>query len=751
MSSSPPRRLLDPRNLPKLTIRRRPRLRCRLFSCAFLCVFWIYYCVSQRTRNSSRRSERTPDHTPFTKDEVSNKSSRPTIFEDVYDPGALAAILPVTSSSFPRLSEKLSGLSDIPHLSEVYLICPENITSVVRHRLRQTLHQIRNFGRTEFFVTLWRHDWTEAASILEVASNILSGVILILPQDALVGIDSTSRGILFSGSPLLPVPLGLRGSGIRCDARYQGFLAARFVLPPLVLPSRLGVKNQSYFHLTSWQELGAHFTRAGGVGGVVPPGTLESTGTCDDMDTLEMVTSDFANFNPPSNSSNALLVILAAERGDVAGLLALACEFKSRGTEVEVVAYGIPSDSDHRPDPASEGCEVAITEVRRLRDPVVAQFPGHTLGVILTLVEYHFLPESFLGANGTETVIRIPRSDLPHCDWIASLRLQELRSECSLKRPAALVILTGVDWHIPRVEISVITNDRPSSLNRLLQSLSSSRYFGDKVNIRINIEQDADYDTLELIDRWSWEHGSIFLNRRVIHAGLLPAVVESWYPHTNNSYGLILEDDVEVSPLFYGWLKMNLLRYRCVPYPSSDFPNQTLSRQIRWESESVYACVRNQPVPTEGHRDETRRKGVLQPQNRVRGQRHNRLHHPVPLPNTLQLGSDLLPRTLARIPLLPQPSPLRGFVRYRRGRGSRREVEPVVKVLEEVFHRVGLFARVRDGLPELRQLRVALYESPRDRVACEGYLAGVLRTKERNVPCPIDRFRRYDRAYGSPT
>ena len=126
------------------------------------------------------------------------------------------------------------------------------------------------------------------------------------------------------------------------------------------------------------------------------------------------------------------------------------------------------------------------------------------------------------------------------------------------------------------VELSVITNDRPSSLRRLLQSLSNSQYFGDELNIRISIEQGADYETLELVDGWNWEHGSIFVTRRVIHAGLLPAVVESWYPHSNDSYGLILEDDVEVSPLFYAWVKMSLLRYRycihCERFPHAPHP-----------------------------------------------------------------------------------------------------------------------------------------------------------------------------------
>lgn len=76
------------------------------------------------------------------------------------------------------------------------------------------------------------------------------------------------------------------------------------------------------------------------------------------------------------------------------------------------------------------------------------------------------------------------------------------------------------------------------------------------------MEQSSDARTMQMIDEFEWNHGSLFVHRRVIHGGLLPAVVESWYPSSNDSYGLLLEDDVELSPLFYAWLKMTLLRYR---------------------------------------------------------------------------------------------------------------------------------------------------------------------------------------------
>lgn len=114
------------------------------------------------------------------------------------------------------------------------------------------------------------------------------------------------------------------------------------------------------------------------------------------------------------------------------------------------------------------------------------------------------------------------------------------------------------------MDVTVITNDRPHSLNRLLSSLQNARYFGDTLNLRINLEQDADPQTLRMVERLQWNRGAVFVSHRVIHGGLLPAVVESWYPHSNDSYGLILEDDVELSPLFYAWVKMTLLRYRYI-------------------------------------------------------------------------------------------------------------------------------------------------------------------------------------------
>jgi hypothetical protein len=82
------------------------------------------------------------------------------------------------------------------------------------------------------------------------------------------------------------------------------------------------------------------------------------------------------------------------------------------------------------------------------------------------------------------------------------------------------------------------------------------------VNIRLNLEQTADTVTRQTVAHFRWTFGAIHVQHRVISAGLLPAVVEAWYPHDNDSYGVLLEDDVEVSPQFYAWIKVAILRYR---------------------------------------------------------------------------------------------------------------------------------------------------------------------------------------------
>ena len=113
--------------------------------------------------------------------------------------------------------------------------------------------------------------------------------------------------------------------------------------------------------------------------------------------------------------------------------------------------------------------------------------------------------------------------------------------------------------------MNIVTNDRSKSLQRLLNSLNNAYYLGDKITFSFNIDTRANEDTLVMVNNFSWPHGPKLIHRRIIQGGLIRAVSKSWYPMSDDDYGLLLEDDIEVSPFYYMWLKYALLSYKYNP------------------------------------------------------------------------------------------------------------------------------------------------------------------------------------------
>jgi len=154
------------------------------------------------------------------------------------------------------------------------------------------------------------------------------------------------------------------------------------------------------------------------------------------------------------------------------------------------------------------------------------------------------------GFNGDISIINLPLEEIAH---IIGLMI-DLPFE-ALKK-----------WNEPIIQLQIITQNRPDSLSRLVNSLNSSYYFGDEnIHLTVNIDRGADPVTLEYCSTFSWNHGKKTVRHRVVQGGLLPAVVESYYPYNYHDYAVILEDDIEVSPFFYLWIKYNLLKYRYGP------------------------------------------------------------------------------------------------------------------------------------------------------------------------------------------
>ncbi|XP_002973886.2 uncharacterized protein LOC9656675 [Selaginella moellendorffii] len=142
------------------------------------------------------------------------------------------------------------------------------------------------------------------------------------------------------------------------------------------------------------------------------------------------------------------------------------------------------------------------------------------------------------------TVLQLPRRAIEHALWIADVKTSALQQ-----------------WNTMRISISIITQNRPRSLKRLLGALASAYYVGDEIHLTFSIDSAVDAETLKIVHSFEWPHGEVTIRRRIIQGGLIRAVSESWYPASDDDFGLLLEDDIEVSPFYFMWLKYAVLVY----------------------------------------------------------------------------------------------------------------------------------------------------------------------------------------------
>ncbi|XP_057801679.1 uncharacterized protein LOC131016898 [Salvia miltiorrhiza] len=122
--------------------------------------------------------------------------------------------------------------------------------------------------------------------------------------------------------------------------------------------------------------------------------------------------------------------------------------------------------------------------------------------------------------------------------------------------------------------IKVLTFNRLSSLSRCLNSLANAHYdAADKVHLHIYIDHfpldSADSDQrlnlskqiLDFVDGFDWRFGEKLVHYRTSNAGLQAQWLEAWWPSSDHEFAFVVEDDLEVSPLYYRFLKAVILNY----------------------------------------------------------------------------------------------------------------------------------------------------------------------------------------------
>ncbi|XP_027336040.1 uncharacterized protein LOC113849958 [Abrus precatorius] len=122
--------------------------------------------------------------------------------------------------------------------------------------------------------------------------------------------------------------------------------------------------------------------------------------------------------------------------------------------------------------------------------------------------------------------------------------------------------------------IKVLAFNRLDSLSRCLRSLAAADYLGDRVHLHIHIDHFSldnassvdhklreSHRILEYVDGFDWKFGEKVVHYRTSNVGLQAQWLEAWWPSSDDEVAFIVEDDLEVSSLYYEFVKTLILNF----------------------------------------------------------------------------------------------------------------------------------------------------------------------------------------------
>lgn len=68
-------------------------------------------------------------------------------------------------------------------------------------------------------------------------------------------------------------------------------------------------------------------------------------------------------------------------------------------------------------------------------------------------------------------------------------------------------------------------------------------------------------EILDLVDEFEWRFGEKLVHYRTANAGLQRQWLEAWWPSSDHEFAFVVEDDLEVSPLYFGFLESVIRSY----------------------------------------------------------------------------------------------------------------------------------------------------------------------------------------------
>ncbi|KAL3933901.1 MAG: hypothetical protein SGBAC_010201 [Bacillariaceae sp.] len=167
-----------------------------------------------------------------------------------------------------------------------------------------------------------------------------------------------------------------------------------------------------------------------------------------------------------------------------------------------------------------------------------------------------------------------------------------------------------------RFTIMVLGMDRFDSMKRLLDSLDATDYGADLVDLVIRFDRPRKatanwFQQVEGIRSRVWKPGNVTIVVSNESMGLRRSWLEAWNPKDEQDRAIILEDDVEVSPIWYKWLQqahdaydgrqdlagISLQRQTLIPKKPPGVPQSKQNRRRNKNQKAKRQMLEN---PTEG-------------------------------------------------------------------------------------------------------------------------------------------------------
>ncbi|CAJ1950651.1 unnamed protein product [Sphenostylis stenocarpa] len=122
--------------------------------------------------------------------------------------------------------------------------------------------------------------------------------------------------------------------------------------------------------------------------------------------------------------------------------------------------------------------------------------------------------------------------------------------------------------------VNVLAYNRLAALSRCLRSLAAANYLGDRVHLHLHIDHFAPDNAsrvdpkllearriLEFVDSFDWKFGEKVVHYRTGNVGLQAQWLEAWWPASDHEFAFVVEDDLEVSSLYYEFVKALILNF----------------------------------------------------------------------------------------------------------------------------------------------------------------------------------------------